>query len=82
MRQKVDFRRTFDLDMQIAPEVPYVVFRAFFYLCMHVFTIQYGFILSSIVFLTDSLSSQYNPDTIMALLQTSVAQLEETSEVL
>ena len=28
----------------------------------------------------DSLSSQYNPDTIMALLQTSVAQLEETSE--
>ncbi|XP_028396673.1 vacuolar protein sorting-associated protein 37C-like [Dendronephthya gigantea] len=28
----------------------------------------------------DSLSSQYNPDTIMALLQTSVAQIEETSE--
>ncbi|CAB3987517.1 Hypothetical predicted protein [Paramuricea clavata] len=28
----------------------------------------------------DYLSDQYNPDTIMALLQTSVAQLEENSE--
>ena len=32
-------------------------------------------------FLVESLSSQYNPETIMALLQTSVAQSEESSEV-
>ena len=32
-------------------------------------------------FSPESLSGQYNPDTLMALLQTSVAQSEEASEV-